>query len=89
MKPYLFLMFFLISCAGCRPNGNQRPDSPVCTPVVDREYFECTDSRGDFREPVDNIIGTTLDGYLVLEGYVDQIEKENKKLKRLCGRKCQ
>ena len=81
----IVILLLLISCASCQPNGTRRPDSPICTPLSsDREQWECTDSRGDFKTPTDNVIGTTLDGYLVLEKYVDDLEIENRKLRRQC-----
>lgn len=81
----IFVLLFLLSCAGCNPNGTLRPDAPICTPLSsDRDHFECTDSRGDFKEPTGNIMGTTLDGYNVLENYLDELEKENRRLRRNC-----
>lgn len=78
------IIFLAVGCAGCNPNGTRRPDVPLCTPISDGGYFECTDSRGDFREPEVNIIGTTLDGYGVIEKYVDDLEIENRKLRKAC-----
>lgn len=85
----LLLLAFLVGCAGCNPNGTRRPDVGICTPLSeDREHFGCTDSRGDYQEPTLNIIGTSLDGYVVLEKYLDDLERDNKRMRRLCGQKC-
>lgn len=87
-KALILTAFLVVGCAGCNPNGTRRPDSPLCTPVLNggrsADEFECTDSRGDFRVSVSDTIGTTLDGYAVLEKYVDDLEKENKRLRRSC-----
>lgn len=86
----VIILLALIGCAGCNPNGTRRPDSPLCTPVFDGgttvTEFECTDTRGDFRIPVGMVIGTSLDGYEILEKYVDDLEIENRKLRRACGK---
>lgn len=88
-KALTLTAFLVVGCAGCNPNGTVRPNSPLCTPLLGggntATEFECTDSRGDFREPIVNVIGTTLDGYSVLEKYLDDLEKENKKLRRSCN----
>jgi hypothetical protein len=79
-----FVLFItLVSCASCRPNGIPRPDSPTCT--VAGGVGECTDARGDYTLPERDLICTSLDGYLVLERYVDELEKEVIRLRRRCN----
>jgi hypothetical protein len=82
---FAFIAFFIlvVGCSSCRPNGIPRPDSPLCT--VTSLEGECTDARGDFTEPHSNLMCTTLDGYLTLEKYVDDLEKEVLRLRRNCN----
>jgi hypothetical protein len=88
-KALILTAFLVVGCAGCNPNGTRRPDSPLCTPILDggntASEAECTDLRGDYRVPIADTISTTLDGYPVLEKYVDDLEKENRKLRRSCN----
>lgn len=78
------IIFFilLVGCTACKPNGFPRPDSPLCT--VTSEHGECTDARGDYKEEHKNLMCTDLNGYLVLEKYVDDLEKEIIRLRRRC-----
>lgn len=76
-------ILMLVGCSACRPNGIPRPDSPLCT--VNETSGECTDSRGDYEIPYEGLMCTSLDGYLTLEKYVDDLEKEVIKLRRRCN----
>lgn len=87
MKPLILVIIIVMLgvLSGCQTSGTRRPDAPLCTPLSsDREWWGCTDSRGDYNEPVDNLIGTTLEGYASLEKYVDDLERENRDLRRRC-----
>lgn len=72
----------LVGCSACHPNGMPRPDAPLCT--VSNETGECTDSRGDFNIPYPGLMCTSLDGYLTMEKYLDDLEKEVIRLRRRC-----
>lgn len=78
-------ILLLVSCSSCRPNGLPRPDAPLCT--VTTETGECTDERGDFNLPHAQLLCTSLDGYTVMEKYIDDLEKEVIRLRRNCSSK--
>lgn len=79
--PLAFILL-VTACSSCQPNSFPRPDSPVCT--VTEVSGECTDNRGDFNLPHGDLMCTSLDGYLNLEKYVDDLEREVIKLRRRC-----
>lgn len=80
---FILFSFLLVSCSSCRPNGIPRPDAPLCT--LTQTEGECTDARGDFTIPFEGMLCTSTDGYLTLEKYLDDLEKEVIRLRRRCN----
>jgi hypothetical protein len=78
----ILTLILLVGCSSCKPNGIQRPDAPLCT--VTSLEGECVDARGDYSEPHQNLMCTSLDGYLSLEKYLDELELEVIRLRRRC-----
>lgn len=80
-----FIILILVGCSSCRPNGIPRPQAPLCTSLyAEPDMFECTIGERDITVPSKEIMGTTMDGYLLLEKYVDDLEKEVIRLRRTC-----
>jgi hypothetical protein len=52
--------------------------------IGDPETFECTNSTGVYPVPSLEIIGTELEGYEEISRYLENLERENKQLRRRC-----
>lgn len=52
--------------------------------IGEPETFECTNARGIYNVPSIDVLATDQDGYDALARYIENIEKENKRLRRRC-----
>jgi hypothetical protein len=80
----IFAGFFILCTAASCVSKPGRPDSALCT--VTEEGGDCTNRIGDFKEPHHRLLCTNLEGYAMLEDYVDALELEVRRLRRECRR---
>lgn len=82
---YASIFLICTILAGCQSHP-RRPDAAICTAIIgEMDYFECTNSRGIFRVNAADVLATDQDGYEALQSYLEQVEKENKRLRRRCS----
>lgn len=78
-----FAIFFLIFSltSSCIPKPG-RPAAPLCT--VTSKEGRCTNAQGNFTTDHSDLLCTTIDGYSVMERYVDTLELKIREYERRC-----
>lgn len=81
---YVSIFLICTILASCQSHP-RRPDAAICTAIIgEMDYFECTNSRGIFRVNAIDVLATDQDGYEQLQRYIEEIEAQNKRLRRRC-----
>ena len=52
--------------------------------IGEPETFECTNSKGVYPAPAIDVLATDQEGYDALARYIEELEKENRNLRRRC-----
>lgn len=80
---YISALSILVSCSTSCIRKPGRPNTEHCYWLNEAQSWECQDAYEHKRpETPNNLTCTTLDGYLVLERYVDSKEKRVRELER-------
>lgn len=79
---FVVALSLLVACSCRRKPG--RPNTELCLYLSESQIWECEDAFQHVRvEPnPGNLMCTTIDGYNVLESYVDAKEKRVRELER-------
>lgn len=87
MRTVILYVNVLLLCLACSTSCERKPGRPnaeLCTWQFERALWECEDTFNHVRieENPGNLMATTLDGYLLLEKYIDAKELKVRQLER-------